>query len=149
MKGILYVVMIIILAITVFADCDYGTIYTSKIDCEKSGGMDTQFIVGDIVYVKGYGFGSNCSLSFYVESQCVPKQIKSIGWVTTGTYGSFCTQINTIDVGECGTYEVVTEHQHHSYTVTKQNTIPEFTSVGIMLAMAGGVGFYIIRRRVK
>jgi hypothetical protein len=57
-------------------------------------------------------------------------------------------QINTIDTGECGTYEIITEHQHHGYTITKQNTIPEFTSVGAMFAITGSiVSIYILRRR--
>lgn len=148
MKKIIYIIFLLVLSAFAYADCNYyGDLYLST-SCGGDLNNNTIFNVGDTVYVNGIRWAPNCSISYYVESQCYPKQIKTVGWITTGSYGAFCIPVNVIEDNECGQYELVTESQHHrSYGISRPNTIPEFTSLGACLALLGTAGIYIYKRR--
>jgi hypothetical protein len=115
-----------------------------------------RYTIGDVVYINGKNFDADTSYEWTIEGKpggasCDPGLVVASGTKITGPTGAFCFNAYTVQVGDCGEYQVKFDVKGDNYKVdisTEPPTqVPETAlAVGLIALLTPGM-IYLARRK--
>ena len=100
----------------------HGTIWTTRNDCGDSSQDVNHYNIGDHVFINGENFDPSTSYKWSITGRpggasCDPGEVVASDNVITNENGNFCFDAYTIQLDDCGEYQVKVGNKGDSYQV--------------------------------